>query len=45
MMDKMNNNSGLWKIDSYAQLTSNLDFNLDKLEDTTEELKDTMRKL
>ena len=45
MMESMNNNimnlGGLIEQDSYLKLTSNLDFNLDKLEDTTEELKDT----
>ena len=44
MMDNQNNNS-VMGVDSYAKLTSNLDFNLDKLEDTTEELKETMEKL
>lgn len=44
MMDNMNNNS-IMEVDPYAKLTSNLDFNLDKLEDTTEELKETMEKL
>ena len=49
MMESMNNNimnlGGLIEQDAYLKLTSNLDFNLDKLEDTTEELKETMEKL
>ena len=49
MIEKMNSNIlssvGLMENNAYAQLTSYLDFNLNKIEDTTEELKDTMMRL
>ena len=47
-MEDLNNKlslGGLLENDAYAELTGNLNFNLEKLEDTTGDLKETMVKL